>query len=128
MESVDTSALKAAGRKARASSSLAAPMRFYPLNIQKYGTFMKYRIDTRYVWYNKGTMIVLMYFINQVPFTFDELPDEHLFDLELIKLADNERRFEPEDLYKTSFYLIDEECHPMLFEVELENPEMLPAD
>jgi hypothetical protein len=100
----------------------------YPLNIQKYGTFMKYRIDTRYVWYNKGTMIVLMYFINQVPFTFDELPDEHLFDLELIKLADNERRFEPEDLYKTSFYLIDEECHPMLFEVELENPEMLPAD
>jgi hypothetical protein len=24
--------------------------------------------------------------------------------------------------------LIDEECHPMLFEVELENPEMLPAD
>ena len=42
---------------------------------------MKYRIDARYVWYNKGTMIVLMYFINQVPFTFDELPDEHFFDL-----------------------------------------------
>ena len=89
---------------------------------------MKYRIDARYVWYNKGTMIVLMYFINQVPFTFDELPDESLFDLELIKLADNERRFEPEDLYQSSFYLIDEECHPMLFEVELENPEMLPVD
>ena len=100
----------------------------YPLNNQKYGTFMKYRIDARYVWYNKGTMIVLMYFINQVPFTFDELPDESIYDLELIKLADNERRFDPEDLYKTSFYLIDEECHPMLFEVELENPEMLPAD
>ena len=89
---------------------------------------MKYRIDTRYVWYNKGTMIVLMYFINQVPFTFDELPDESIFDLKLIKLADNERRFELEDLCRTSFYLIDEECHPMLFEVELENPEMLPAD
>ena len=89
---------------------------------------MKYRIDTRYVWYNKGTMIVLMYFINQVPFTFDELPDEALFDLELIKLADNERRFEPDDLYKSSYYLILEECHPLLFEVELENPEMLPVD
>ena len=89
---------------------------------------MKYRIDARYCWYNKGTMIVLMYFINQVPFTFDELPDESIYDLELIKLADNERRFDPEDLYKTSFYLIDEECHPLMFELELENPEMLPAD
>jgi hypothetical protein len=69
-----------------------------------------------------------MYFIQNIPFTFDELPDSYLYDLELIELADKERRFEPEDLYKSSFYLIDEECHPMLFEVELENPEMMPAD
>ena len=89
---------------------------------------MKYRIDSAYVWFNRGRQLVLMYFVNQVPFTFDELPDESIFDLELINLADNERRFEPEDLYQSSFYLIDEECHPMLFEVELENPEMLPVD
>ena len=89
---------------------------------------MKYKIDTAYCWYNQGTMIVLMYFINQVPFTFDELPDESIYDEELIKLANNECSYEPEDLYKASFYLIDEECHPMLFEVELENPEMLPVD
>ena len=56
---------------------------------------MKYRIDTAYVWYNQGTMIVLMYFINHVPFTFDELPDCAMQDLEIIHLADNERRFEP---------------------------------
>jgi len=89
---------------------------------------MKYRIDTAYVWYNQGTMIVLMYFINHVPFTFDELPDCAMQDLEIIHLADNERRYEPEDLYRTSFYLIDEQCHPLMFEVELENPEMLPVD
>jgi hypothetical protein len=89
---------------------------------------MKYRIDARYVWYNKGSQLVLMYFINQVPFTFDDVPDSLMYDLELIELADNERRFEPEDLYRSSFYLIDEECHPLMFEVELENPEMLPAD
>jgi hypothetical protein len=89
---------------------------------------MKYRIDARYVWYNEGKQIVLMYFINQVPFTFDELPDECIFDEELIKLADSERRFEVDDLYKTSSYLIEEQCHPMLFELELENPEMLPVD
>jgi hypothetical protein len=89
---------------------------------------MKYRIDARYVWYNKGSQLVLMYFINQVPFTFDDVPDSYIYDPEILELADNERRFEPEDLYKSSFYLIDEECHPMLFEVELENPEMMPAD
>jgi len=89
---------------------------------------MRYRIETRYVWYNKGTTIVMMYFINDVPFTFDELPDGALYDLDVVEIADNERRFEPDDLYRSSFYLIDEECHPMLFEVELENPEMLPVD
>ena len=89
---------------------------------------MKYRIDTRYVWYNQGSQLVLMYFINQVPFTFDETPESYMYDLEIIGLADKERRFEPEDLYKTSFYLIDELCHPMLFDLEIENPEMLPSD
>lgn len=89
---------------------------------------MEYRIDARYVWYNKGIQIVLMYFINQVPFTFDELPDDYITDLELIKLADEERRFDAEDLYLSSQYLILEECHPLMFEVELENPEMLPVD
>ena len=89
---------------------------------------MKYRIDTSYCWYNDKKQIVLMYFINQVPFTFDELPDDVIYDLDLIELADNETRYEPEDLYKSSFYLIDELCHPLMFEVELENPEMLPAD
>jgi hypothetical protein len=89
---------------------------------------MKYKIDAAYCWYNKGTQIVLMYFINHIPFTFDELPDCAMQDLEVIHLADQQLRYEPEDLYRTSFYLIDEECHPMLFDVELENPEMLPVD
>ena len=89
---------------------------------------MKYRIDARYVWYDRGSKIVLMYFIQGMPFTFDDVPDDGLNDLELIELADNQPRWNPEDLYQTSFYLIDEECHPMLFDVELENPELLPAD
>ena len=89
---------------------------------------MKYKIDAAYCWYNKGTQIVLMYFINHIPFTFDELPDCAMQDLEVIHLADQQLRYNPEDLYRTSFYLIDEECHPMLFDVELENPEMLPVD
>lgn len=89
---------------------------------------MKYKIDTAYCWYDQGTQIVLMYFINHIPFTFDELPDDIMQNLEIIKLADQQLRYNPEDLYKKSFYLIDEECHPLLFEVELENPEVLLND
>ena len=89
---------------------------------------MKYKIDAAYVWYNRGTQIVLMYFINQIPFTFDELPDESIADLDLIEMADKEKCYEPEDLYQSSYYLIMEECHPLMFELELENPEMLPTD
>lgn len=89
---------------------------------------MSYKISKEYCWYNQGTQIVLMYFINNIPFTFDELPEGHLQDLDLIKLADQQTRYNPEDLYRTSFYLIDEEAHPLLFPVDLENPEDLPEE
>ena len=89
---------------------------------------MSYRIDHAYCWYNDGSMIVKMYFINQVPFTFDELPDGHLEDDDLKRLADKERSYEPEDLYRSSFYLIDEEAHPCMFPIELENPEDMPDE
>lgn len=89
---------------------------------------MSYKITKAYCWYNNGTQIVLMYFINSVPFTFDDLPDGHLYDHELCRLADQQRTFDPEDLYLNSFYLIAEEAHPCFFDVELENPEDLPDD
>lgn len=89
---------------------------------------MKYRIDTAYCWYNRGTELVLMYFINNIPFTFDDVPESYIYDQEILQFADNERRYEPEDLYQSSYYLIMEECHPLMFDLELENPEMLPAD
>lgn len=89
---------------------------------------MSYRISTAYCWYNDGSMIVKMYFINEIPFTFDEMPDGHLNDLDLLREADKNRTFDPEDLFKNSFYLIDEEAHPLLFEMDLENPEDLPED
>ena len=89
---------------------------------------MKYRIETAYCWYNKGTQIVLMYFINGIPFTFDELPHTALHTAEVVEAANQTLAYEPEELYRSSFYLIDELCHPMLFDVELENPELLPTD
>ncbi len=89
---------------------------------------MKYRIDTAYCWYNNKTEVVLMYFIEGVPFTFDELPHTALHIPAVVDAASQSLSYEPEDLYRASFYLIDELCHPMLFDVELENPELLPQD
>jgi hypothetical protein len=89
---------------------------------------LKYKITTAYCYYNKKSMIVKMYFMNEVPFTFDELPELAIHDPDLIELADMQTRFEPEDLYKSSDYLISEEAHPCFFPVELVNPEDLPDD
>ena len=69
-----------------------------------------------------------MYFINQVPFTFDDLPAIAKDDPEIVEIADNEKSFETEDLYRSYQYLMAEECHPLEFELELENADLLPVD
>ena len=72
-----------------------------------------------------------MYFINGVPFTFDELEDlddEEINSIRSRVIADNETKYNTEDLYNHYSYLMEEECHPLAFELELENPEMLPVD
>ena len=89
---------------------------------------MKYVIETNYAWYNKESTLILVYFINGVPFTFDELPEIAKQHPEVIEIANSEKRWEPEDIGISSAYLILEDCHPMLFEIELENPELLPSD
>ena len=62
-------------------------------------------------------IIVDMWFIMGMPFTFEELP-EAVQDLEEVRLdADTGRRYTMEELYKVSDYLIAEECHPVLFDL-----------
>ena len=70
-----------------------------------------------------------MYFINGIPFTWDDLEDIGVSKEDIPKLkiiADNQRRYNIEDLYNYYSYLIEEQCNPLLFEMELENPEDLP--
>ena len=70
-----------------------------------------------------------MYFINGMPFTFDELEDGRTYDNDIIQEAKRHHRsYSTEDLYRFSFYLIAEEMHPMLFSISLENPEDMPDD
>ena len=89
---------------------------------------MKYKITTHFCWFRGRSIIVKMYFINGMPFTFDELPDGHLEDQELIKEADKYRTFNDDEMYQYYGYLVEEELHPCLFPVDLENPEELPDD
>ena len=88
----------------------------------------KYKITKKYCWFENETIIVKMYFINEIPFTFDELPDGHLYDRNITEEADKNQSYGYEDIYKLSDYLIMEECHPCLFEMELENPEDMPEE
>jgi hypothetical protein len=87
---------------------------------------MKYKITSNYCYHNG--IIVDMYFINGIPFTFDDVP-QIIQDDPYVKIeAEGMYDYTSEDLYAWSDYLIMEECHPLMFELELENPEALPQD
>jgi hypothetical protein len=91
---------------------------------------MKYKITTSYNWYKTedDRFIILTYYINGIAFTFDEILEESQNDPEIIKKADEQLLMTPNEFYLKSFYLIDEEAHPLLFELDLENPQDLPED
>jgi hypothetical protein len=88
---------------------------------------MKYKITCSYNWYKTedDKFIIKTYYINGIAFTFDEILEELQQDPEIIAKAKQQLTMTPEIFYLKSFYLIDEQCHPMLFELDLENPEVL---
>jgi hypothetical protein len=91
---------------------------------------MSYKITHSFNWYETDTerSIIKTYSINHIPFTFDDLEDIIQDDSEVIKKANEQLTLTPEIFYLKSFYLIDEEAHPLLFEMDLENPQDLPED
>jgi hypothetical protein len=88
---------------------------------------MSYKITYSYNWYQtpEDKFIIKTYHINNIPFTFDDIPEIAQNDPEIIEKAEQQLLMTPEIFYQKSFYLIDEQAHPMLFELELENPEAL---
>ena len=88
---------------------------------------MSYKITYSYNWYktNNERFIIKTYHINSIPFTFEELPSIAQDYPEIIKRAEEQLTLSPEIFYQKSFYLIDEEAHPMIFDLDLENPEVL---
>ena len=76
---------------------------------------------------NKKRKIVLMYFINGVPFTFDDIDDMGTMEFSMESANSNES-YTLDDIYKGSSYLMSEEAHPCLFDVKVDHPELLPTD
>lgn len=91
---------------------------------------MKYKLNVGYRWIDtsKESFIVKMYFIQEIPFTFDELPQIIQDDPEIILEASENQRYTDEDIYLSSIYLGLEEVHPLMYVLEYENPECLPVD
>lgn len=91
----------------------------------------KIRIEYSYSYLDlddKNSMIVQMWTIQGLPFTFEELP-EVMQSIEEVKLdAETGRRYTMEELHRVSDYLIAEECHPVLFDLSwmVENYEEVP--
>ncbi len=69
---------------------------------------------------------VMMYFIQGMPFAFDVLEKEDKEDKWILSECAINQDYTLEDIFKFSDYLIAEECHPVLFELDLINPELIP--
>ena len=85
---------------------------------------MKYKIDKRHVFIDHEP--VLMYSVNDIPFAFDGLDQHQKQDKWILTECAIHPEYTLEDILRWSDYLMEEECHPVLFELDLLNPEIIP--
>ena len=85
---------------------------------------MKYKITRKYVFLDKEP--VLMYFIEHMPFQFDSLDRVDKEDIWVLSEAATNEEYTLTDVINSSDYLLQEECHPVLCELDLINPELIP--
>ena len=86
----------------------------------------QYTISRKHVFVDNEP--VLMYYIESVPFAFDVLENDEKQDKWILSEAAINPEYTLEDIFRFSDYLIAEECHPVLFELDLINPEVLPDE
>ena len=67
-----------------------------------------------------------MYFIENMAFCFDVLEKEEKEDKWILSEAAINEEYSLKDVIRSSEYLLQEECHPVLFELDLVNPELIP--
>ena len=61
-----------------------------------------------------------MYFVNGIPFTFDDIDDMGSIEFSM-ETANSNESYTLDDIYKGSSYLMAEEAHPCLFDVKVDN-------
>ena len=85
---------------------------------------MKYIISRKHCFVDNEP--VIMYFIQNMPFAFDVLEKKDKEDKWILSECAINQEYTMEDIFTYSDYLIAEECHPVLFELTLVNPELIP--
>ena len=85
---------------------------------------MKYKITRKYVFLDNEPD--LMYFIENMAFQFDTLERREKEDIWILSEAAINEEYTLKDVITSSEYLLQEECHPVLFELDLVNPELIP--
>ena len=85
---------------------------------------MKYKITRKHVFLDKDP--VLMYFIENMAFAFDVLDKIDREDKWILAEAAIHEEYTLKDVIRSSEYLLQEECHPVFFELDLVNPELIP--
>ena len=86
----------------------------------------KYHVDKRHVFVDNQP--VLMYFIQEIPFAMDDLTLQQQQDKWILSEAAMNPEYTLQDIFRWSDYLIAEECHPVIFELDIVNPEVLPDE
>ena len=86
----------------------------------------KYHVDKRHVFVDNQP--VLMYFIQEIPFAMDELTLQQKQDKWILSEASINPEYTLQDIFRWSDYLIAEECHPVIFDLDIVNPEVLPDE
>ena len=86
----------------------------------------KYHVDKRHVFVDNQP--VLMYFIQEIPFARVELTLQQKQDKWILSEAAINPEYTLQDIFRWSDYLIAEECHPVIFDLDIVNPEVLPDE
>ena len=85
---------------------------------------MKYKISRKHVFLDNEP--VLMYFIENVAFQFDSLDRIEKEDKWILSEAASNEEYTIKDIITSSEYLLQEECHPVVHELDLINSELIP--
>ena len=86
----------------------------------------RYTISRKHVFVDNEP--VMMYYVENIPFAFDILENDQKQDKWILSECAINPEYTLEDIFRFSDYLIAEECHPVLFELDLINPEVLPDE